>query len=147
MTPAQSEYQFQSMLRNLKTEAMEACARAYAPYSKFTVGAAVLTESGEIFTGSNVENASYGLTMCAERVAVFAAVSAGHRKIVGLVLYTPTKSPTAPCGACRQVIREFGQPYMPIVSFCEDSALDGTRWTLGELLPDSFGPENLVTSG
>lgn len=140
---SQAELNFQAQLRYLRMEAQAVCSRAYAPYSKFTVGAAVLTESGAIFVGANVENASYGLTMCAERVAIFSAAAAGHRKIVGLVLYTPTQSPTAPCGACRQVIREFGQPDMPIISFCDDNSPDGKKWTLNELLPDSFGPENL----
>lgn len=127
-------------LTALEQAARDASTRAYAPYSKFNVGAAVLTEGGSIFTGGNVENASYGLTNCAERSAIFAAVNAGHRKITCVVIHTPTDTPTAPCGACRQVIREFG-PTARIVSTCNGP--DRIDTTLEALLPGSFGPENL----
>ena len=94
----------------LVAAARAAAARAYCPYSHFQVGAAVLTGSGEIFAGCNVENASYGLTICAERNAVFQAVARGRGplSICAVVVFTPTATPTAPCGACRQVINEFG---------------------------------------
>jgi len=90
--------------------AREAAGRAYAPYSNFRVGAAVLTEKGNLFTGGNVENASYGLSICAERAAVFAAVAAegSGMKIRALAVFTESEAPCSPCGACRQVILEFG---------------------------------------
>jgi cytidine deaminase len=131
-TPAQ--------LRRLVSAARRAAKGAYAPYSKFRVGAAVLTPSGRIFTGCNVENASYGLSNCAERTAVFSAVAAGHRDLAAVAVYTPTRKPTLPCGACRQVINEFG-PAAGIVCVCDSSARIQT--TLGELLPRAFGPKDL----
>jgi len=96
--------------RKLEAAAKSAARRAYAPYSKFQVGAAVLAASGKIYAGCNVENASYGLTNCAERTAIFNAVAAGEKnlKVQCVVVYTPTPTATAPCGACRQVIFEFG---------------------------------------
>ncbi len=93
------------LLRAAKTAAKN----AYAPFSKFKVGAAVLTATGRIFSGCNVENSSYGLTVCAERVAVLKAVSAGQRKILALLLYADTPRLTPPCGACLQVISEFSE--------------------------------------
>lgn len=128
-------------LRRLEKAARTAARSAYAPYSKFRVGAAVLTGSGKIFAGANVENASYGLCNCAERTAIFAAVAAGERTVRAVVVYTPTKTPTAPCGACRQVINEFG-PGAAVISCCDQPARIET--TLPRLLPESFGPENLV---
>ena len=95
--------------------AAEARSVAYAPYSKFTVGAAVLSESGKIFTGCNVENISLGLTICAERSAIAAAVSAGVRDLVMIAVVTESKDPAVPCGACRQVMAEFN-PGMKIVA-------------------------------
>jgi cytidine deaminase len=118
-----------------------AAQRAYCPYSDFRVGAALLTEDGSLFSGCNVENASYGLTICAERNAVFQMTAAGQRRIAALVIYTPTAAPTTPCGACRQVLREFADDSLPILSICDtDQQLSNT---LGELLPNSFGPDNL----
>jgi cytidine deaminase len=96
----------------LAAAAVHVRANAHAPYSNFRVGAAVLTESGEIFTGCNVENASYGLTICAERVAVGAAVAAGHKKIAAVAVVTAGGH--SPCGACRQVLCEFG-PAMEVL--------------------------------
>jgi cytidine deaminase len=112
---------------------------AYAPYSNFRVGAAVLA-GDRIYTGANVENASYGLTICAERAAVFAAISAGERKLEAVAIVTDTEAPTPPCGACRQVLREFGAD-LPVVS----ATTQGWQVThpLSELLPFSFGPEHL----
>ena len=89
--------------------------RAYAPYSDFAVGAAVLTGDGRVFGGCNVENLSYGLTQCAERVAVGAAVSAGAREVLAVVVVADTAVPISPCGACRQVLAEFGDPELLLV--------------------------------
>lgn len=124
----------------LLAAARDASARAYAPYSRFHVGAAVLAEDGRIFSGANVENASYGLTSCAERNAIFAAVFAGMRRLVAIAIHTPTPAPVAPCGACRQVIFEFG-PDARIVSCCAGDAVLET--CIGALLPGAFGPHDL----
>lgn len=97
----------------LLAAALAARENAYAPYSKFTVGAAVLADDGRIFTGCNVENASYGLTCCAERNAIFAAVSSGARSFKALCVVADTDAPVAPCGACRQVLAEF--PFEKII--------------------------------
>ena len=120
--------------------ARAASARAYAPYSRFHVGAAVLADDGRIFASANVENASYGLTSCAERNAIFAAVYAGVRTIVAVAVHTPTDAPVSPCGACRQVIFEFG-PDASVASCCDGDAV--AHWTIGELLPGAFGPKSL----
>src|ERR671915_915838 len=112
-------------------------ARAYAPYSNFRVGAALESTDGGVFLGCNVENASYGLTICAERSAVFAAVSAGATRFRRAVVVSDVDPPAAPCGACRQVLAEFGL----------DLPIDGVglkrtvSWKLSELLPAAFGPE------
>src|SRR5262249_2482135 len=90
---------------------------AYCPYSNFPVGAAILADDGDIIAGCNVENPSYGLTICAERNATFAAVAKGKQVIVAVAIYTPTPTPTAPCGACRQVLNEFG-PESEVFSAC-----------------------------
>ena len=116
--------------------------RSYSPYSKFKVGAAVLTKEGEIFSGTNIENASYGLTVCAERNALFAAVCAGHRQFRALALITqkiPGVKFGSPCGACRQVLSEFMPPQTPVYI----AVLNGTKRTvyektLGELMPFAF---------
>ena len=126
--------------RRLEKAARAAAKASYSPYSNFRVGAAVLTDSGKIFSGTNVENASYGLANCAERSAIFAAASQGERKVRCVVVYTPTSTPTMPCGACRQVINEFG-PEAMIVSVCNSSKYVET--TIDQLLPASFGPKNL----
>lgn len=128
------------VLRQLERTATHAASRAYAPYSKFRVGAAVLGQSGRIYEGCNVENASYGLCNCAERSAIFAAIAQGETKIDAVVVYTPTPVCTAPCGACRQVIREFG-PDALVISICDTP--QRSEWRLPQLLPDSFGPEAL----
>ncbi len=114
--------------------------RAYAPYSKFRVGAAIEAMSGEIYVGCNVENASFGLTICAERAAVVQAVSAGRRQFRRIVVVTDTEPPAAPCGACRQVLAEFGTDL--VVEAVGPSSTK--RWRIRELLPDSFGPESLA---
>src|SRR5882757_5866825 len=118
--------------RRLEKTARAAAKSAYAPYSKFRVGAAILTESGKIYSGCNVENASYGLCNCAERTAIFTAAAAGERKLKAVVVYTATHFPTMPCGACRQVINEFG-PDALVTSICDTSARIET--TLPALLP------------
>ena len=130
----------QATLRRLEKAARDAAAASYSPYSKFRVGAAVLSASGKIFAGCNVENASYGLCNCAERTAIFTAVAAGERALKAIVVYTPTKTPTSPCGACRQVINEFA-PRATVVAICDGEARIET--TLSALLPDAFGPQNL----
>jgi cytidine deaminase len=128
---------------DLIAAARTAADQAYCPYSLFRVGAAVLTDQGEIFSGCNVENASYGLTICAERNAIFQAVALGKGPLVlrAVVVFTPTTEPSAPCGACRQVINEFG-PDAQVISVCDGPAMITNR--LDELLPGAFGPSNLV---
>ena len=117
---------------------------AYAPYSKFRVGAAVLTESGGVFSGCNVENASFGGTICAERNAIAAAVCGGHTRIVVCAIVTAHTHPASPCGFCRQVLREFSEDAL-VVSKTTDG--QSRRWTLSELLPDAFGPDDLGVGG
>lgn len=121
--------------------ALAAADKAYAPYSHFRVGAAILTPTGEIFHGCNVENASYGLTICAERNAVFNMVAAGIREIETVVIYTPTSLPSMSCGGCRQVINEFG-PRARVYCFCNGEDVFDVR--MNELLPFAFGPHNLT---
>jgi cytidine deaminase len=129
-----------SQIRRLAAAARRAARSSYAPYSEFRVGAAVLTASGKIFSGCNVENASSGLTICAERTAVFTAVAAGQRRLVAVAVYTPTPRPTAPCGACRQVIHEFG-PTATVLCGCDSP--DRIEISLDQLLPKAFGPKDL----
>lgn len=129
-----------TLRRRLERAARAAAQSSYAPYSKFPVGAAVLTGSGKIFAGCNVENAAYPLGNCAERTAIFSAVAAGERSIRACVVYTPTPAPTMPCGGCRQVINEFG-PGAVIISVCDTQHRAET--VLSALLPDAFGPANL----
>lgn len=112
---------------------------AYAPYSKFQVGAALLAENGAVFTGCNVENASYGLTNCAERTAVFNAISEGVKDFTAIAISVPGGG--SPCGACRQVLNEFN-PQLKIYLGDENGSLV-SETTLDVLLPDAFGPENL----
>jgi cytidine deaminase len=116
--------------------------RAYAPYSNYRVGAAVQADDGRIFTGSNVENAVYPLSLCAERVAIAKAVSSGVRQIVALAVVTSNAG--SPCGSCRQVMREFGVPEMPVFIGTPDGTY--TTWTLKELLPASFSVTDLEDS-
>ncbi len=127
------------MEEKLYRAALEARQNAYVPYSHFAVGAALLTAEGEIFTGCNVENASYGLSMCAERNAIFAAVSKGHREIKALCVVADTKEPVAPCGACRQVMGEFAIPLI-ILGNCQGKT---KNYTWHELLPEAFAAEVL----
>jgi cytidine deaminase len=132
----------QPEIADLTSAARLVSSRAYCPYSRFRVGAAVLTGRGEIFAGCNVENASYGLTMCAERSAIFQAIAQSEVPLAirAIVVFTPTNQPTAPCGACRQVINEFG-PDAEVISVCDGPARLWT--TLGDILPQAFGPHDL----
>ena len=131
------------LCRKLEKAARTAAQSSYSPYSQFRVGAAVLAGSGKIYSGTNVENASYGLCNCAERTAIFTAVAAGERTIHVVAVYTPTKKATSPCGACRQVINEFG-PSALIISVCNSA--ERTATTLDRLLPAAFGPKDLRAS-
>lgn len=126
--------------RALHVAALGVLDSAYAPYSRYRVAAALRCDDGRIFTGVNVENASYGLTLCAERGAVAAAVNAGARRFSALVVVVSAAHPASPCGACRQVLREF-PPSFPVRSYGASGRL--LRATTGGLLPMSFGPENL----
>jgi cytidine deaminase len=118
----------------LKQAAMDARTNAYAPYSGFRVGAAVQTRNGAVFTGCNVENASYGATICAERAAMAAAVAAGERELVALVIASGATNPTPPCGICRQSLAELA-PSLLIRSHTGDARAD---YDLASLLPDAF---------
>ncbi|KAK6905669.1 cytidine deaminase [Kwoniella mangroviensis CBS 8507] len=142
--------------------------RAYAPYSKFRVGAALLTADGQIFGGCNVENASYGAGICAERTAVVKAISEGQNKFIAVAVTSDVPSPTtSPCGICRQFLREFLSPSIPIYIISSEYPSELPSWldkldqdqesdeikkyvvkmTMEELLPSSFGPDNLGMQG
>ncbi len=114
---------------------------AYVPYSHFPVGACLIAKSGEIYTGVNIENASYGLTNCAERTAIFKAVSEGATEFVHLVIAGDTEEPIAPCGACRQVMAEFCSPDMPVTLVNKEHKIRET--TVGALLPYAFSKKEL----
>jgi cytidine deaminase len=118
--------------------AAEARRKAYAPYSHYTVGAALLTASGKVYTGANVENASYGLAICAERTAAVKAVSDGEREFLAIAV--ATENGGTPCGACRQVLNEFGPDMRVLIA---DAAGKCQVYRLPELLPASFGPAQL----
>ena len=119
--------------------AFEAQKIAYVPYSNFHVGAALITEDDSVYTGCNIEIASYSPTICAERTAIFKAISEGHKKIKKIAVVGDA-NPTFPCGVCRQVIREFGSDAIVIIANSPD---DYKEYTIDELLPNSFGPEDL----
>lgn len=126
--------------KQLITKALEAQQNAYVPYSNFKVGAALLTKSGKIYTGCNIESASYTPSICAERTAISKAVSEGEREIEAIAVVGNPQEYTFPCGVCRQVIREFGKDASIIVAKNED---DYKEYKLDEILPYSFGPEDL----
>ncbi len=127
----------------LINKANEIRKRAYVPYSDFPVGAAVLASSGKIYTGVNIENASYPLTICAERVAIFKAIAAGEKDIIALAVSTDTKRPASPCGACRQVMNEFN-PDLEVI-MVNISGLELQK-TASELLPEHFTARDLDKS-
>lgn len=130
----------------LLERAREARRQAYVPYSRFAVGAALLAADGSVFTGCNVENAAYGLTNCAERTAVFKAVSEGRRRFHAIAVTGPEDDVAcAPCGSCRQVLHEFG-PAMWVITPGGVAGAPRVR-PLAELLPEAFGPERLPAAG
>ena len=122
-------------------EAEKARGKAYTPYSKFKVGAAVLTTDGKIFTGCNIENASFGLTVCAERVAILKAISEGSYKFEAMAIVGDTERPCSPCGACRQVIFEFGEDIKIAMSNLKG---DVKIKKISELLPEAFNKNDLL---
>ena len=126
------------VIATLLKAAQKAANEAYSPYSGYRVGSAVMTADGRVFTGCNVENASYSLTLCAERLAVFKAVSEGYQKFVSLAVYADTDKSFPPCGACRQVLAEFS-PSMQIIYANRKGKIETT---LPELLPQSFSLSN-----
>ncbi len=112
--------------------------KAYAPYSKFRVGAALMTEDGAIVTGCNVENSSFGLTNCAERTAVFSAIASGKMKFTAIAIVADGNQKPYPCGACRQVLAEFCPPDLPVFVASKGNLSTFEHSTLGELLPKTF---------
>jgi cytidine deaminase len=129
-------------LDELVAAARASRAHAYAPYSGFLVGAALLNEDGRIRGGANIENASYPMSVCAERNAVAAMVMSGRHRIVAVGVATDAETPTPPCGGCRQVLWEFGNADTVVVA--EGAGGIRRRWRLDELLPDAFGPDDLA---
>lgn len=130
----------EAVKNELFREALAAREHAYVPYSGYAVGAAVLTADNRIISGSNVENASYGLSNCAERTAIFRAVSRGYNEFKAIMIVSNGDKPVAPCGACRQVIREFGEDIEVIMT-----TTDGNTYSrsIGELLPEAFNKGDL----
>ncbi|KAJ5602190.1 Cytidine deaminase [Penicillium lagena] len=128
-------------LEILSTKAIAAKELAYCEYSKFRVGACILTTSGEFIVGANVENVSYPVGTCAERVAFGTAIVAGHRDFKAIAVATDIKPGASPCGMCRQFMREFTTPSFPVYMYDGDGK--HTVMTMGELLPNSFGPNDL----
>lgn len=133
-------YMQDTTINHLINEAKKVSQKAHAVYSNFPVGAAFTNNKGEVFTGCNVENISFGLTICAERSAIFKSISEGNHEISTLVIYTPTPKPTPPCGACRQVISEFSASTR-IISVCDSEEIIDT--TIDQLLPHSIFPTDL----
>ncbi len=115
--------------------------KAYVPYSKFPVGAALLTKDGEVIQGCNIENASFGLTNCAERTAIFKAVSEGKKEFAAIAVSGDTEGPVSPCGACRQVLAEFCEPTMPV--YLTNLKGNVLETTVAQLLPGAFTTEDL----
>jgi cytidine deaminase len=124
----------------LRERAFSAMERAYAPYSNFRVGAALLASDGSVTEGCNVENAAFPAAICAERSAVAAAVARGNRSFEAILIATEAEEPTPPCGMCRQVLEEFA-PHLLVVSVTRDGR--EARWSLDELLPRAFTPHSL----
>lgn len=132
-------------MKSLLEQSIIARKKAYVPYSKFQVGAALLTEDGQVYHGCNIENSSYGLTNCAERTAIFKAISEGVTKFKALAVVADTDRPCPPCGACRQVISEFCSADMPV--YLTNLNGDIQQTTVGELLPGAFTPGDLDNAG
>ncbi len=128
-------------MEQLLAESKVAREKAYVPYSKFQVGAALLAEDGTVYHGCNIENAGYSMTNCAERTAFFKAVSEGVKNFKALAVVADTDRPCSPCGACRQVMAEFCAPDMPV--YLTNLKGDVQQTTVGELLPGAFTPEDL----
>ena len=128
--------QVTDMTDSLIQLAIDASQHAYVPYSHFPIGAAVRTKDGHVFTGCNVENASFGLTNCGERTAIFKAVSEGYTELDAIAIFGQTEEPISPCGACRQVMAEFFKPDSKVTLVAKDQSTVET--TVGELLPYSF---------
>lgn len=124
------------MATDLISLAQKASQNAYVPYSHFPIGAAVKTKSGDIYLGCNIENASFGLTNCGERTAIFKAISEGHRDFEEIAVYSETEDPISPCGACRQVMAEFFEPAARVTLVAKDGKT--VVMTVDELLPYSF---------
>ncbi|MCG3173906.1 MAG: Cytidine deaminase [Myxococcota bacterium] len=129
-------------LKSLVLRAAAVRVHAYAPYSQYAVGAALLTDTGKVFTGVNVENASYGVTCCAERAALFAAVSQGHRRFRAIAIVTSSSPPARPCGICRQALIEFN-PRMTVACASADDPDAFVTETMRELMPGQFGAGQL----
>ncbi len=127
-------------IRKLINIATVARDKSYSPYSSFPIGAALLTNDGEIFTGTNVENASYGLTNCAERTAIFKAVSEGYREYEAIAIVADTERPVPPCGSCRQVLQEFGNDIIVIMANLKGEHL---QYTVSDLLPGAFDRKDM----
>jgi cytidine deaminase len=130
-----------AVLDQLLAEAVAARGRAYVPYSRYPVGAALLTASGATFAGCNIENAAYPATICAERAAVAAALSAGERELVALAVVADAPEPVPPCGTCRQVLAELGPGLVVLLA---NTAGARRTTTPAELLPGAFGPADLL---
>ncbi len=127
-----------NQFEHLVTAACEARLRSYSPYSRFRVGAALLGESGKIYCGTNVENASFGLSICAERAAVFRAVAEGEQAFVAIAVCADGVVPTPPCGACRQVLLEFGPDMALLMAGENGNAGEVRHFTVAELIPEAF---------
>ncbi|MBE3553928.1 MAG: cytidine deaminase [Thermicanus sp.] len=123
-------------------KALEAREKAYVPYSKFPVGAALITKEGKIFTGCNIENAAFPVTCCAERTALFKAVSEGERSFEALAVVADTERPVSPCGSCRQALAELCPPEMPVYLANVKGEMETTD--VASLLPGAFGAKDLV---
>jgi len=132
------------VIAQLKEQAALAASYSYSPYSHFPVGAAVVSEEGAVYSGCNVENASFGLTQCAERSALTAAISDGARpgSLLTLLIYTPGDTAHSPCGACRQVMHELMAERSLVISCCDSE--DMVRWSPAAYLPDPFVPDVLL---
>ena len=139
MTEAAVPEEIKALIDDAVERARDAMGRAYAPYSGFAVGAAIIA-NGQIFTGQNIENASYPVSVCAERNAVGRVIDAGERRIDAVAVVTAADSPTPPCGACRQVLWEFGPEALVVA---ETTGGERIAWALEDLLPSAFGSKDL----